>query len=167
MLQFVNQNDKEAFLGTLRFESKTKAMDPELYNELRAILREAQRASNRSRAYWDLDEGEVPLKVRKDFLHVAGKENIPLKIRRSRGSSTLELRFMGQQNTAPKKVSAEEIRQRVLDVLTASGSPLKKGEIVGPADISPFSWNLRIKELLDAGKVIAQGEKRGRLYSLT
>ncbi len=151
-------------MGTLRLEPKTKPMDPELYSELRAILLEAERASTDSRTYWDLDEEEIPKQVRRDFLHVAEREHISLTVRRS--GSSLELRFAAPQETGPRRISAAEARQRILDALTANGGPLKKSEILDRTGVPGSTWNLRIKELIGDGSVTAQGERRGRQYSV-
>jgi len=152
-------------MGNLRLVAKTQTMDPDKYDELAAIIRQARAAARDSRVYWDLDENEDGNKSRKDFLFVAEREKIALKIRRKRGASSLELRFDIQPEVSPKRISAEDSRQRILDVLDSSDAPMKKTDIVNLAGISPSTWNLRIKELLKDGRVTRDGAKRTILYS--
>ena len=156
-------------MGKLRLEPREKQMSPEEYQRTKSILDEARSAVAESRVYYDLDEGENARKVRKTFQNVAEKEGIGLRIRRQRGTNTLELIFdsaAGDSREAPKRLTAEEGRQRILEVLSAASEPMRRSEVVEKAGISTGTWSLRIKELMKQGKVVKHGSMRDSAYSL-
>ncbi len=153
-------------MGKLRLEQKKDTMSAEQFSTLLGILREARAASNDALVFWDLDDDEDPKQVRRDFLHVAEKERIAMKIRRPRGASSLEFRFEEARVGTPRRLSAEESRERILRTLEASGTPMRKADIIQHSDVSPLTWNVRIKELLADKKVVRQGQQRGASYAL-
>ena len=64
----------------------------ESYKRILMVLLEAWEAVERGEAaYWDFGPGERPQKISQELLHVAKKENIPLKIQR--GPRSLALLF--------------------------------------------------------------------------
>ena len=157
-------------MGTLRLEPKKEVMSLDKYNDLAGILREARLAAKHSRIYWDLEDEENASQVRRDFLYVAQEEKIGLAIRRPRGTSSLELRFeeapKQAESEGPKRIPAEESRQRILAVLKDADGALRKADIVSNAEISPSTWNARIKELLADGRVIRHGRQRDATYTM-
>ena len=153
-------------MGKLRLESKTKSMDRQRYDMLHDILKEARAGSQNAHVFWDLDKDEDANVARKEFMTVAGKEKISLRIRRPRGAASLELHFSEQREAAPKRISAKESRQRILDVLAEADAPLKKAEIVSRAGINPSTWNIRINDLLNDKKVTRHGKQRTGMYAL-
>jgi len=153
-------------MGKLRLEQKKDIMSAEQFATLLGILREARAASKDAQVFWDLDADEDPKQVRRDFLHVAEAEKISLKIRRPRGAASFELRFEDSHPGTPRRLSAEESRDRILRTLEASGEPMRKADIIAGSDVSPLTWNIRIKELLAEKKVVRHGQQRGASYSL-
>ncbi|MDJ0835439.1 MAG: winged helix-turn-helix transcriptional regulator [Acidobacteriota bacterium] len=156
-------------MGKLRLEPKIKAMDREHYNMLLETLKEARSATRHARVFWDLEEGENASAVRRDFMHVAQKEKIALTIRRPRGASALELRFDDKGavvDNTPKRIPAEESRNRILKVLEESNGPMRKADIVSASEISSSTWNARIKELMAEGRVKRKGRQREATYTL-
>jgi len=99
---------------------------------------------------------------------VAEKEGMGLRIRRKRGTDTLELSFdrADSDREAPKRLSAEEGRARILEVLKGAEEPMRRSEVVEKAGISTGTWSLRIKELMEAKKVKKHGSMRDSAYSL-
>ena len=148
----------------LRIEPKTKLFDPKRYEEVQDILREAQLLSHDSFVFYDPDPEEDAARTRKDFLYVAERDGIPLTVRRSRGSGSLQLIF-GEQ-TARRRISAEEARERILTVLSRSSGSMKKADILAAARISEATWNLRIRELTENNKVKRIGNRRDTVYQL-
>ena len=155
-------------MGKLRLEPKVKAMGREQYSELLETLKEARSANRHSRVYWDLEDSENASVVRRDFMYVAQKEKIALVIRRPRGASALELRFDDKGavvDNTPKRIPAEESRNRILKVLEEAKGPMRKADIVSASEISSSTWNARIKELLAEGQVKRKGRQREATYT--
>ena len=149
-------------MGNLRVVPKTKAMDPDEYKTLHAILHEAKQMAHEHKVFYDLDENEDRVKARRDLLYVAEKENMNVIVRRIRDSNALEIIFnVGRRGN---RISAEQYRSRVLDVLKKTERPLKKREILSQAGLAVASWNIRIKELLAEGAVIREGKKGEAAY---
>ncbi len=157
-------------MGRLRMEPREKQMSHEEYHKTWAILQEARAAASDARVYYDLEEDESARGVRKSFQYVAEKEGLGLRIRRQRGSDALELIFdadaASETKEAPKRLSAEEGRSRILAVLKQAGEPMRRADVVSRAGISTGTWSLRIKELLEEGKVVKHGSMRDSSYSL-
>lgn len=151
-------------MGKLRTEPKVKTLSAEKYREVAEVLREAQRFANDSHIFWDMDESENSAKTKRDFLHVAQKEGIGLKIRQPRKSTTLQLIFAEPE--VKTRLSAGDARERILGVLTGADKPMKKGEILALTGISTSSWNMRIRELISQKKVIRDGNRRDTVYRL-
>ncbi len=150
-------------MGKLRVVPKTKTMDPDKYNELRKMLHEAEQMAQGHKVFYDLDEKENRLQARRDLLYVAERESMDVFVRSIRNSNALEIIFkMGRQ--ALKRISAEQYRSKVLDVLKTTERPLKKREILSQAGLAVASWNVLIKELLNDGAVIREGKKGEAVY---
>ena len=153
-------------MGKLRFIPKKKAaLSKEKYEEYASILNEARGASEENEVYWDLSANEKGSQVRKDFNYVAQKEGIPVVIRQLRKAKSLAFKFTGGGKDRTR-ISAEESKRRILTSLVAANKPLRKSEIVKFAGISPSTWNLRIKELLEDGSVKREGDRRDSTYSI-
>jgi DNA-binding transcriptional ArsR family regulator len=153
-------------MGKLRTEPKVKPfLDDQEYREYLELLRDAKQASNDNFVYYDLESGEKPRKVRKALLHVAEKEGISLRIRRERGTNSLGLSFR-EKGKSSTRMSAEESRQRILKALGDAKEPQQKSQIISATGISPSTWNIRIKELMEAGKVKRMGDRRDTKYLL-
>ena len=160
-------------MGKLRIEPKVKPpVTKEEYDYYKKLLAEARSASDSSNVYYDLDEGEQPRKVRRALQYVAEGEGIALSIRSNRKERNLSLRFPDQSRAVPSRsasggrIPATESRERILDALRSSKKPLKKSEIVSASGVSPSSWNLRIKELLEEKLVQRHGSGRETTYTL-
>ena len=154
-------------MGKLRKEPKVKPLlSDDAYRDVLNILKDAMGAAKDNYIYYDLEPSEKPSKVRKAFLYVAEKENLPVAIRRERGSNSLCLSFKDPAKALPARMSAEESRQRILKALSTANGPLQKSEIINTTGISPSTWNIRIKELMDKGRVVRTGDRRDTKYSL-
>lgn len=153
-------------MGKLRVKSKVKTMDPEHYRKIYETLNEAHGLSSDAHVFYDLDPEEKATEVRKDFLYVANKEGIALKVRRIRGSESLKLIFGETPGGKASRLSPEESRRRILDVLSGAGEPMKKSSILAASGINRGAWNVRIRELIESGDVIREGERRDTVYML-
>ena len=156
-------------MGKLRIEPKIKPLlNEDEFKFYKSVLQEARRKSQENTVFWDLDPGEDARKVKKAFSLVAEKEGINLSVRAKRGSSTLVLNF--RESQAPKKsgkrISAEECVRRIINALKNSKNPLNKSQIVLAAGISSSTWNVRVKEMLNDGKIARKGSGRQTTYYL-
>lgn len=155
-------------MGNLRLKPKREPFLPEAdYAKFATVLREAQKAAQEHHVYYDVDKGENPNKVRKAFVHIATKENIPVTIRRERGSQSLVFLFKDPSKNHNSRMSANECRRRILKALSSSKKALQKSEIIDITGISPSTWNIRIRELMQEGKVVRHGERRDTRYSIS
>ena len=155
-------------MGRLRLEPKSDInMTQERYQQIVNLLQEAYHASPDHQIYWDLDQEEKAAVVRKEFLHVAQKENIPLEVRSMRKARCLSLNFKQSPIKETKsRLSADEAKKRILTALVSAGKPLQKAEILKITGLSSSTWNLRIKDLLDEGSVARIGHRRESVYTL-
>jgi hypothetical protein len=150
-------------MGKLRLEPKVKPLlNEEEYRYYKKALLEARTAAVKNNVFWDLEPDESIDRTRRYFRHVAEREGIALNLRGKRKEHCIVLSF---PQKAPRK-SAEESRKRIVERLKRSGKPLKKSEILQDTDISTSAWNLRIKELIEAGQVKKEGSRRQTRYSL-
>ncbi len=153
-------------MGSLRLEPKRKPLvTREQYENYASILREAQGAARENEIFWDLEEGEKASRVRKEFLYVAKSEGIQVIIRQLRKTNSLAFKFTGEVKERTR-ISAKESKKRILTSLVAANKPLRKSEIIKYAGISPSTWNLRIRELLQEGSVKREGDRRDSVYSI-
>ena len=153
-------------MGRLRTEPKHRSfIDTEQYEEYLATLREAQNAADEHYVYWDLDDKEKAAQVKKAFNFVAKKEGIEVMVRQMRGSRTLAFQFKKNKGGGSSRMSADESRRRILKCLRSSDTPLKKNQIIKDTGISPSTWNIRIKELLENGEVKRKGDRRDTTYT--
>lgn len=160
-------------MGKLRIEPKIKPpVTKEEYEYYKKVLAEARSASDANNVFYDLDEGESPRKVRRGLQFVAEAEGLGVSIRSNRKDSNLSLRFPNESRSpgsrAPQggRIPASESRERILGALRSSKMALKKAEIVSESGVSPSSWNLRIKELLDEKLVQRHGSGRETTYTV-
>jgi hypothetical protein len=160
-------------MGKLRIEPKVKPpVTKEEYEYYKKLLSEARSASDSNNVFYDLDDGENPRKVRRALQYVAEAEGLGLSVRANRKDNNLALRFSdGSRGSASRgsvggRISAAESKERILDTLRSSKNPLKKAEIVSASGVSPSSWNLRIKELLEEKLVQRHGSGRETTYTL-
>lgn len=65
------------------------------------------------------------------------------------------------------RLSPEAYRTRIVSVLEDSGRPMQKSEIIERGGLKEATWNLRVKELVDRGIVLRQGERRHAVYMLS
>lgn len=155
-------------MGKLRTEPKTKpALDDVTYGKYFSILQEAQDAADEHHIFWDLGPQDNPNQERKNFMLVAEKEGIPVTIRRARGKSSLTFKFRNGGRVPTSRMSAAECQNRIMQALARSDRPLQKSEIIDATGISPSTWNIRIRELIDGGKVKREGQRRDTKYMLT
>ncbi|CAM2067171.1 Winged helix-turn-helix transcriptional regulator [Sulfidibacter corallicola] len=154
-------------MGKLRTEPKVKPLvtDAE-YKHYLSILQEAQSCAKEHHVYWDLEDGENPSKIRKGFMYVAEKEDLPVVVRRERGTRSLSFSFKEGEKVVSNRMSAKESRGRIVSALEDAGRPLQKSDIISATSISPSTWNIRIKELIDEGVVSREGDRRDTKYSL-
>ncbi len=154
-------------MGRLRTEPKVRPFlsDAE-YSSYLGILNDAKKASGDNHVYWDLDNSENANHIRKAFIHIAEKENIPVVIRRERGKRSLSFSFKEGTKPVSARMSAAECQSRIMSALRQAKRPLQKAEIINATGISPSTWNIRIKELMGEGKVLRQGDRRDTKYRL-
>ena len=151
-------------MGKLRLEAINK---PPLslveYTKIHKVLLEAQEEAEDHNFFWDLDPGEVLNKQKQNFLYVAEKEKIPLSVRilRKQRSLALIIENIGKEKN---RISANDSRKRILTALVTADKPLKKADIVKFAGISPSTWSLRIRELIDEGSVVREGNHGDAIY---
>ena len=153
-------------MGKLRTEPKHKSfLTQDEYNELLSVLRDAQKAANEHHIFWDLEEDEKPAQTKKAFSFVARKAGIDVTIRQIRGSRSLAFHFKKGRPAGASRMSANECRSRILKCLKSSKKPLKKNQIIKQTGVSPSTWNIRIKELLQEGLVVRHGDRRDTTYT--
>jgi predicted transcriptional regulator len=150
-------------MGKMRIEPKVKQFDPALYEEIKQTLLTARDAAQDADIFWDLDKGEDANATKKNFQYVAEQESISLTIRRQRGKNSLTLKFADSERRG--RIPASEARDRIVSVLKENGGPMKKGEILANTRLSQATWNLRIRELIDSGKVKRRGNRRDTTYT--
>ncbi|MFZ0426977.1 MAG: hypothetical protein WAO20_02585 [Acidobacteriota bacterium] len=162
-------------MGKLRIEPKVKPpVSKEEYQYYKGVLNEAMGAADSNFVFYDLEKNEDPRKVRKAFQYVAAQEGTDVIIRANRDRNSLALKFRQAKASrsvegsaaSSGRISAEESRNRIVSALASAKGPLKKSAIIGATSVSPSSWNLRIKELLDEGTVRRHGSGRETTYSL-
>jgi hypothetical protein len=154
----------------LRFELKKEFQSPisdAEYQDLKKLLREAEKKAVKHHVFWDMDEGENKADVKKKLLYVAEKEQIPINIQSLRKQNTLRLTFpTAKKATTTKRISAGEARKQILKALKQSTTPLSRREILNMTNVNPSSWNLRALELLGKGKIRKIGTGRNTRYVL-
>lgn len=155
-------------MGKLRTEPKVKPLLSEKeYNTYHGIIKNAQAAAEEHHVFYDLENGENAAKARKALLYVAEQENIPVKIRRARNApNSLSFSFKAGPRTGNQRMSKSEAQKLILDTLAKAERPMQKATILSQTGISPSTWNIRIKELMEMGKVKRHGERRETKYSL-
>lgn len=153
-------------MGRLRLESRKSfvSLDPATYSSIYKDLKAAFERSDRHRIYYDLDEGEAVNFMKTAFQTVAASEGIPVQVKRVRGKKSLLLVF--DEQIDGHRLSAAESKRRILRCLSDAPSPLKKKEILRETGISPSTWNIRIRELVEKGAVVRQGNRRDTTYTL-
>jgi len=167
VIQYMLDQEKVKKMGSLRVEPKRKApVSTREYRSYQTILKDAMGAATGNHVYFDMEASENPNKLRKVFLHVAEKEGIPVTIRRARGSHSLMFLFKPSEKRSSSRMSAEECRHRIMNALSRAKRALQKSEIINLTGISASTWNVRIKELMTAGKVARHGDRRDTKYSL-
>ena len=72
----------------------------------------------------------------------------------------------GRSRDVLRVVADEAEDQAIVRVLEASAEPLGKSDILHRADLREAAWNASIARLVNAGKVIREGQKRGARYRL-
>jgi hypothetical protein len=159
----------EAVVG-LRFELKKEFQPPVSdaeYRNLKKLLQDARRKAVQHHVFWDIEEGETKAEVKKKLLYVAEKEQIPLNVQSLRKQNCLRLAFPADsQKRATKRLTADEARRQILEVLKKSTTPLSRREILNLTSVNPSSWNLRALELLGKGKIRKVGSGRSTRYVL-
>jgi predicted transcriptional regulator len=158
-------------MGVLRVEPKRgDAMSREEYRTFSGILKNAREKALANHIYFDLEDGENPVEVKKKFQFVAEQEEIEVVVRRLRGTNSLSFNFPKPVKILPAKqrlrLSANEARKRILEVLGRARGPLQKSEIIRASGISASTWNARIRELLENGSVVRLGNRRETSYQL-
>lgn len=156
-------------MGRLRTEPKVKSfLSDEEYKNYKQILEDARNIASDNDVYYDLDQDEKAAVARKAFLYIAEEEGISVKVSSKRGENSLSLNFKaGARAGAGNRMSAEESRRRILNALKEAKKPMKKGDIIAKTNISPSTWNIRVKELLESGSVTKEGDRRDTTYSLS
>lgn len=153
-------------MGKLRTEPKQKSfLTQKEFEELLSVLQEAQRAADENNVFWDLDEKEKPSQMKKAFAHVARKAGLDVHIRQVRGARSLAFHFKKGKSGGSSRMSAQECRHRILKCLETSTIPLKKNQIIKETGVSPSTWNIRIKELLNESLVERHGDRRDTTYT--
>jgi predicted transcriptional regulator len=162
-------------MGKLRIEPKVKPpVTKEEYEYYKGVLNEALSAADSNYVFYDLEKNDDARKVRKALKYVAQEEGADLIIRADREKNSLALKFQQSRRSrtaegsaaSSGRISAEESRSRIVSALASTKESLKKSAIISATGVSPSSWNLRIKELLDEGTVRRHGSGRETTYSL-
>ena len=155
-------------MGALRTEPKHKSfLTQEEYDEIHAVLKEAQRLCEDNHVFWDMESNEKASQVKKAFIFVARKADLDVTIRQVRGANSLAFYFKKNKSAGPTRMTANESRNRILRCLENAGKPLKKNQIIKETNVSPSTWNIRIKELLKENEVTRHGDRRDTTYTLT
>lgn len=155
----------------LRYELKTQFLplvsDAE-YDDLREMLKQAREKAEQHHVYLDCEKGENKAEVKKKLLYVSEKENLPLKVQSLRGKNSLRLTFTSPANkrATRTRMSAEEGKSQILVALKKAKQPLSRKDVLETTDVNAASWNLRIKELVEAGLVKRTGSKRETKYTI-
>ena len=153
-------------MGRLRLEPREATLLTEAeYQHYYGILERARKAAMGHHVYWDLEAAEKPAEIRRRFLYVAADAGIPVTVRKARGSHSLTLSFK-EIKPPTTRISAGECRKRIIGALSSADKPLQKSEIIRHTGISPSTWNLRINELVESGRVRRIGDRRDTRYSL-
>jgi hypothetical protein len=154
----------------LRFELKKEFQPPvsdDEYQDLKRLLQKASKKAAQHHVFWDIEEGETKAVVRKKLLYVAEQEQISVNIQSLRKQNSLRLKFPAATKAkATKRLSADEARRQILNVLEKSVTPLSRREILSLTGVNPSSWNLRALELLGKGKIQKVGSGRNTKYIL-
>lgn len=153
-------------MGKLRLEPKVKQMGQETYREIRTLLAEAKKAAGDNKLFYDLDTQENGSQVRRDFLYVAQREGIGLSIRQLRKERALSLEFSDAAPAEKARITADQYREMVLEILREANRPMKKSEIIEGSGLSVSTWNLRINELVNSGKIKRKGNRRDTTYTI-
>ncbi len=153
-------------MGKLKIEPKVKAMDQKKYREISNLLKEAQAGADGNHLYYDLEKNENGGTVAKDLRFVADKEGIPLKVRRLRKTRSLSLEFGGSDRQT-ERISADDYKKILLNVLSEAKGPMKKADILEKAkNLSAGTWHFRIGELVKDGLVKRKGTRQAAVYTL-
>ena len=153
-------------MGKLRTEPKyVSFLSPQEYDFFVSVLQEAQKESENNHVFWDMDEEEKPAHAKKAFTYVARKVGIDVTIRQVRGTKSLAFQFKKGKRPSGRRISAAECSTRILQCLEAAGEPVKKIRILKETGISPSTWNMRIKDLIERGLVKRHGQRRDTTYS--
>ncbi len=154
-------------MGKLRIEPKAKRMSSERFSEIQEMLEAAALAADSAHVFYDLDEQEDGAKTRKELLEVAESLGLNITVKTLRNRRTLALTFSGGSAAQRRgRITSDRAKQKILDVLSASGKPMRKSEIIAAAGINPGTWNPRISELLKEGRVSREGLRRDSVYYL-
>lgn len=153
-------------MGKLRIEPKAKRMSSERFSEIQEVLEAAVNAADAAHVFYDLDEHEDGAKTRKELLEVAESLGLNITVRTLRNQRTLALAVSGGVVLKRGRITSDKAKQKILDVLSASGKPMRKSEIIAAAGINPGTWNPRISELLKEGRVSREGLRRDSVYCL-
>lgn len=154
-------------MGKLRIEPKAKRMSSERLREIQEMLSAARDASDTAHVFYDLDEQEDGAKTRKELLEVAESLGLNIVVKLLRNQRALSLSFADGTSPRRGRITSDKAKQKILDVLSASGKPMRKSEIIAAAGINPGTWNPRISELLKEGRVVREGLRRDSVYCLT
>ncbi len=154
-------------MGKLRIEPKAKRMSSERLREIQEILDAARDASETAHVFYDLDEQEDGAKTRKELLEVAENLGLNIVVKMLRNQRALSLSFVGEALQRRGRITSDKAKQKILDVLSVAGKPMRKSEIIAAAGINPGTWNPRISELLKEGRVVREGLRRDSVYCLT
>jgi hypothetical protein len=147
----------------LRFELKKKSKPPVSdveYKDLKRLLHQAQKKAAKHHVFWDCDEDENKSDVKKKLQYVARQERIPLTIQSLSKRNALRLTF----SVGQKPLGADQAREQVLDALRKSDVPLSRKEVLELTEVTPTSWSLSIKKLLEEGLVRRVGTKPQTKY---
>lgn len=138
----------------------------EEYERILGILRQARSVAADNDVFWDLEGHEDVNQVVKGFRYVAAREGIDVDIAPVEGKQSLTLFFRKPYVRKPR-IDGEQYKAAILEVLSESGEKLTKSDILQRGELSPSAWYLRIRELVEEGKVVREGDRGQAVYYLT
>jgi hypothetical protein len=114
---------------------------------------------------WIADPGENLKHAKSMFEKVAKRKGLVLHLKRLRGRRGFRMVIHEPEDLAPLDVSA--YHNKIMEVLNRAAEPLSRSRIVEEGNLDDVHWNIRIKELVNAGKVIKSGNRRSTVYYLS
>lgn len=155
----------ESTLGKLRLEAKVKVVDMARYRDRKDLLLSSATKIESERVRYDLHKDEDAEEVQSQFMGIARREKVDVRIRRLAKDNSLELVFQSEPVPEPK-ITRDQFRQLVTRALKNAGRAMKRKEILKATGLSTANWTKGIKGLISEGYIRQTGERNSATYSL-